>query len=158
MSQVLQMIYDKTCAGNHLGEVLIPTLAWWHTYKTSTYLVYAKYAKTVFAGLHHTLFPSNIFFLKPTYLTNCLLLFQYTRLAYPVFSESLKTALRRRDLSEASRAHLTNIQSLCEFFIPSVSTTQHNQHVHITLCTVYCSLLFYVHVLTSPTVYVTLRM
>ena len=116
----IQTAYDKSKAGKRVRDNVVPLLAWWHTYKTSLFLLFKEYAKTVFAGLHHSLFPTNIFFVKPSYLTNILLLFQYTRLAYPEFKGDLITALSKNDLSPAVRSYLLNLQSLCEFFIPVV--------------------------------------
>ena len=115
------MMYCKSNGGKDIRENVCSTLAWWHSYKTACYLLYKKFAKSLFAGCFHALYPSNIFYIKPSNLTSILAIFQYIRIGYPSFKAELEEAMINPLLTPKSLAHLRNIKSICEFFIPAVN-------------------------------------
>ncbi len=117
---VSQTMYDKTRGGEHLRTRIVCVLATWHTYKAAAYKVFKKYSGDVFAPLFHRLFPSNIFFAKPSYFTSLLSMFQYLRIAYPMVESDMKSALAT-DLNPNMQNHLLNLRALCTFFIPVVT-------------------------------------
>ena len=113
-------MYDKGNGGSRLKNNVIVTLGWWHTYKIASYTVYKKFSKSFFAGCYHSLFPSKPFREHPQYLSLVIEQLSYVRLAYPFFKDQLQEALDSDHLLDHSKIELMNLQSLCEFFIPTV--------------------------------------
>jgi hypothetical protein len=114
------MMYCRSQGGKELKTMIVNTLGWWHSYKTACYLLYNKLSRSLFAGCFHALYPANIFYAHPSNLTTILTIFQYIRIGYPEFKQELARVIIQAKVNKKCMAHLQNIQSLCEFFIPTV--------------------------------------
>ena len=112
-------MYDLTDGGKRARERIVVSLGFWHSYKHVNLALYKKFAPTFLAGCFHCLYPHQPFYPKPSYLSIVIVMLTMVRLAYPSFKDDLVHALTL-DLGRGSRAHLLNLQTLCEFFIPVV--------------------------------------
>jgi hypothetical protein len=114
-------MYDGSGAGKELRKVAYNGLAYWHTMKIAFFKIYELFANEFMTASFHLLYPGNIFFAKPSYLSSVMVHLTYIRLAYPSFRPQLLAALEREDLTFEQRVRLGNLKDLCEFFIPVVS-------------------------------------
>jgi hypothetical protein len=114
-------MYDKSGGGKAARQYILVTLPWWHSYKMACNLVWRKFSNTFIAGSWHTLYPNDTFTTKPHYLTSIVSHLSLIRLSYPNFKHALDQALGSDNLTGTSLVYLTNLRSLCEFFIPVVS-------------------------------------
>lgn len=114
------MMYDASGLGAKYRTLTFNGLAWWHTYKAACNKLWQLYAKEFFAPLFHAIDPNGWFFMKQKYLSKIVQLFTLIRLAYPRFRAALQEAIRDRHVTPASKQHLDNLHTLCEFLIPVV--------------------------------------
>jgi hypothetical protein len=113
-------MYDGSGAGKELRKVTYNGLAYWHTMKIAFFKIYEMFADEFITASFHHLYPGNIFFAKPSYLSAVMVHLTYIRLAYPLFKKQLHAALAKDDLNFEQRVRLSNLKDLCEFFIPVV--------------------------------------
>lgn len=106
-------------AGNEFRKDTFCYLGSWHVYKMATTCVWRMAAADFIAPLFHQFFPNSTFPLTPRLVLSSRI-FSLIRLAYPFFRVSLTEALAKEALSDKQRNHLTNLQLLCEWFIPKV--------------------------------------
>lgn len=91
----------------------------WHVYKMATTCVWRLAGQHFLAPLFHVFFPNNKFPTSPRLVLSSRIL-SLIRLAYPFFRVQLERALAKEALSPKQKGHLTNLQLLCEWFIPKV--------------------------------------
>jgi hypothetical protein len=91
----------------------------WHIYKMATTCVWRLAGPDFLAPLFHQFFPNSKFPSSPRLVLSSRIL-SLVRLAYPSFRQELKAALAKEALSDKQKGHLTNLQLLCEWFIPKV--------------------------------------
>ena len=120
------MMYDRSGGGVVLRRYTGLSLAWWHSYKWCTKLVMKVFADDFIAPMFHFLFPGREFNVDKSRHTANVTILSYIRLAYPSFKEQLTSTLADPSLSLRGKTLLTNLQSLCEYFIPTVLLLYHN--------------------------------
>ena len=113
-------MYDNSGAGILLRRYTGLSLAWWHNCKWTTKLVMKVFADDFIAPMFHFLFPGKEFNVDKSRHTSNTTMLSYIRLAYPSFKEQLTSTLQDPTLSVRGKNLLTNLQSLCEYFIPTV--------------------------------------
>ena len=113
-------MYDTSDAGAILRRYTGLSLAWWHSYKWCTKLIMKVFADDFIAPMFHFLFPGREFNVDKSRHTANTVMLSYIRLAYPTFKDQLSEALTQPTLSLRGKTLLTNLQSLCEYFIPTV--------------------------------------
>ena len=94
-------------------------LGMWHVYKMATTCVWRLAGADFMAPLFHQFFPNSKFPVSPRLVLSSRI-FSLIRLAYPSFRPQLQEALAKEALSDKQKAHLNNLQLLCEWFIPKV--------------------------------------
>jgi hypothetical protein len=114
-------MYDKSGGGKLARQHIIVTLPWWHSYKMACNLVWRRFSNSFLAGSWHALYPNDTFSQKPHYLTSVVSHLSMIRMSYHNFKHALDQAMDSGTLPEKSLVYLTNLRSLCEFFIPVVS-------------------------------------
>jgi hypothetical protein len=112
-------MYDRSLCGKPLRNWMVSTLGWWHPYKQAVMTVWRLGAQHFWAQLYHALCPGAMLF-KKMKLVTLVLFFSYVRLAYPRIKSDLRNALADHSVKPKHRLHLQNLESLLEFFIPSV--------------------------------------
>jgi hypothetical protein len=115
------MMYDTSGAGENLRKYIGLSLAWWHNYKWVAKRIIIVFSNDFFGPMFHYLYPTAVWRPKKLRLSVASTYLQYVRLAYPAFQASLRRALGRGINTPRQRRILTNLQQLCEFFIPVVS-------------------------------------
>lgn len=96
-------------------------LAWWHSYKHASLMLFRDYAATLFAPLSHHLWPDVQFYIKPKRFTHVEGLLTILRLCTKELLPQIDSALASVNLETSSRNQLENLKTLLMFFIPSVS-------------------------------------
>ena len=117
----IQMMYDASGAGINLRRFTGASLAWWHSFKWCTKMILQVFANDFIAPMFHFMFPTREFSVKKQRHTPNMVYLSYINLAYPSFKEQLELALEDLTMAPRKRVLLTNLQSLCEYFIPAVS-------------------------------------
>ena len=103
-------------------------LAWWHTYKHASLLIWKRFAKTISAPMWHELYPNSIFPINPSRLVGVTTHLMYLFLAYPKFKADLDR-LKELDLAPRFEAFRKDLVFLFEFAIPVVTCVILQQHV-----------------------------
>jgi hypothetical protein len=128
------MIWSKSAPMAGAKLWFAPTLGMWRSYKQSNIEVFRLYSTEFFAGLHFRMTPGQPFFLNTKKLSSLLMIFSWTRLAYPAFRNELKSALRylesQNSMSKAGYRHLKNLEFLCDWFIPVVRYHYYYEQSH----------------------------
>jgi hypothetical protein len=114
-------MYDVSNCGRLLRRYTSLSLAWWHNYKWATKQIVRVFAIDFIIPLFHHLFPDRGFAIDKISHTSLVTYLSYIRLSYDSFRPDLTAALARPDLTVIQRTQLTNLQDLCEFFIPVVT-------------------------------------
>jgi hypothetical protein len=117
-------MYNKRGGGDQFRKFNSVNLAWWHTYKHASLLIWRRFAPTIFAPLWHNLYPAGIFPIKPSRLVSITTHLMYMFLAYPMFKPELD-ALKEEDLSPVLGTMRDDIVFMMEFAIPVVN------HAHV---------------------------
>lgn len=94
--------------------------------KMGFFAIYRQFADTFIVASFHELYPGFAFWKKPSYLSTVIVHLTYIRVAYGRFSGELKEALANKSLSKSQKNYLHNLRSLCEFYIPVVSSHTQN--------------------------------
>ena len=113
-------MYDSSGCGINLRKYVSLSLAWWHNYKWATKQIIRVFGSDIVVPLHHHLFPDRTFSIDKIPLTSQATYLTYIRLAYPKFRQTLTNALQRDGLTRNQRSILTNLEDVCQFFIPVV--------------------------------------
>ena len=113
-------MYNKRGGGDQFRKFNSVNLAWWHTYKHASLLIWRRFAATIFAPLWHNLYPSAIFPIKPSRLVGVTTHLMYMFLAYPQFKAELD-ALENEDLQPRLNTFRKDLVFLMEFAIPVVT-------------------------------------
>ena len=116
------MLYNKRGGGDQLRKFNSINLAWWHTYKHASLLIWRRFASTIFALLWHNLYPAAIFPIKPSRLVSITTHLMYMFLAYPMFKAELDE-LEGIDLPPMLCTLRKDLVFMMEFAIPVVSAT-----------------------------------
>ena len=104
------------------GETFRSTFCYlgtWHVYKMATTCVWRLFGADFIAPLFHQFFPNSKFPVSPRLVLSSRIL-SLIRLSYPTFRPHLLSALAKEALTDKQKAHLLNLQQLCEWFIPKV--------------------------------------
>jgi len=113
-------MYDRTGAGSQLRKYTICSLAWWHSYKWATKQIIKVFASDFIAPWFHHLWPEREFsHTKASHPANSTYL-SYIRLAYPTFRGELERVMALDGHNLRQKTLLTNLNDLCQFFIPVV--------------------------------------
>ena len=116
-----QMMYDKSGGGSALRKYLSCNLAYWHSFKQATKMIWKGFANTIWARMWHRMYPGSKFNVINPSPQEAAMHMVYMARAYPVFKTELEAAITEGSADEAGKAMLLNIQFLCEFAIPAVS-------------------------------------
>ena len=114
------MMYDKSGGGSELRKYLSCNLAYWHSYKQATKMIWKAFANTIWARMWHRMYPGSKFKVINPSPQEAAMHMVYMARAYPYFKSELEAAITEGSADEAGKAMLLNIQFLCEFAIPSV--------------------------------------
>ena len=114
-------MYDTSNCGKAFRKLTPVSLAWWHSYKWATKLLFKLFSADFFAPYYHHLFPTQAFHVDKLFLSAASTYITYMRLAYPTFRLSLADALRTRDINFRQMTMLQNLQDIFECYIPVVS-------------------------------------
>ena len=115
------MMYDKSGGGSELRKFLSCNLAYWHSFKQATKMIWKGFANTIWARMWHRMYPGSKFNVINPSPQEAAMHMVYMARAYPVFKAELEAAITEGSADEAGKAMLLNIQFLCEFAIPAVS-------------------------------------
>ena len=119
---LLQVMYDVSNCGKSFRELTPVSLAWWHSYKWTSKLLFKVFSADFFAPYYHHLFPTQAFHVDLLSLSAASTYTTYMRLAYPSFRSSLAAAIRTPALTFRQSTMLQNLQDIFECYIPVVST------------------------------------
>ena len=112
-------MYNKRGGGEIFCKYNSANLAWWHTYKHASLLIWRRFANVLCAPLWHTLYPRSIFPVTPPRLAPITTHLMYMFHAYPKFKAQLD-ALESEDLQPRFDALRRDIKFMFEFAIPVV--------------------------------------
>jgi hypothetical protein len=112
-------MYNKRGGGDEFRKYNSVNLAWWHTYKHASLLIWRRFAPTIFAPLWHNLYPGAIFPIKPSRLVGITTHLMYMFMAYPSFKAELD-ALEGADLPPMLDTLRQDLVFMMEFAIPVV--------------------------------------
>lgn len=116
-------MYDLTGGGKDLRRWCFVSLGIWHPYKKACEVIWRRWVCRYFGRLFHEIIPGSNVYGSPR-LRNIVTFMSYCRLAYPHFSTQLNEAIAdaKMDVITGTSilAHLNDLQSLMEFFIPVV--------------------------------------
>lgn len=113
-------MYNKRGGGVQFRKFNSINLAWWHTYKHASLLIWRRFAASIFAPLWHNLYPAGIFPITPSRLLPITTHLMYMFLAYPMFKPELD-ALENVDLPPMLQTLRQDLVFLMEFAIPVVN-------------------------------------
>ena len=113
-------MYDKSGGGSDLRKYLSCNLAYWHSYKQATKMIWKGFANTIWARLWHRMYPGSKFNVINPSPQEASVRMVYMARAYPSFKTELEAAIAEGSADEAGKAMLLNIQFMCEFAIPAV--------------------------------------
>jgi hypothetical protein len=113
-------MYDASDGGKQLRKYCGVNLAWWHTFKHVSLLLWRKFAATVWAPLFHDLFPGTQFFADNKNLSAVLGLFQCMQLAYSSLFAQVREDVADLRIRKERREALREILFVCDFAIPTV--------------------------------------
>jgi hypothetical protein len=113
-------MYDGSGCGVKFRKFAGVGLAWWHSYKWCTKYIMKVFANDFIVPFIHYMFPTRTVKLESMDHTNHVAYLTYIRLSYPRWKGELTAALANPLLNLRQRTLLTNMQDLCEFFIPVV--------------------------------------
>lgn len=113
-------MYDVSNTGVPFRKFTSVSLAWWHSYKWASKLLFKVFSADFFAPYYHHLFPTQTFHIDKLSLSAVSTYTTYIRLAYPSFRKSLKDALAVPTLSFRQKTMLLNLKDICECYIPVV--------------------------------------
>ena len=116
-------MYDLSGCGKLLRRYTALSLAWWHNHKWATRQIVRVFGCDFIIPLFHHLFPDKGFILDKIKHSALTTYITYIRIAYPKFRKELSVALKRLGLNTHQKTILTNLQDMCEFFIPVVYTS-----------------------------------
>ena len=125
------MMYDKSGGGSDLRKYLSCNLAYWHSYKQATKMIWKGFANTIWARLWHRMYPGSKFNVINPSPQEAAMHMVYMARAYPEFTTELEAAITEGSADEAGKAMLLNIQFLCEFAIPAVFAS-HMSILHLS--------------------------
>ena len=134
-------MYDLSGCGRLLRRYTALSLAWWHNHKWATRQIVRVFGSDFIVPLFHHLFPEKGFVLDKIKHSALTTYITYIRVAYPKFKNELSVAVRRLDLNTHQKSILTNLQDMCEFFIPVVFYVSTTISVIISLYYRFCCLL-----------------
>ena len=117
------MMYDKSSGGSELRKYLSCNLAYWHSFKLATKMIWKGFANSIWARLWHRMYPGSKFNVINPSPQEAAMHMVYMARAYPGFKVDLESAIAEGSADEAGKAMLLNIQFLCEFAIPAVQLT-----------------------------------
>ncbi len=118
------MMYDKSGGGSSLRKYLSCNLAYCHSDKQATKMIWKGFANTIWARLWHRMYPGSKFNVINPSPQEAAMHMVYMARAYPSFKIELGAAIDEGSADEAGKAMLHNIQFLCEFAIPAVPPTR----------------------------------
>jgi hypothetical protein len=116
-------MYDSTGAGRRLRKYMGVSLAWWHSYKWCTKLIFQVFASDFIGPFFHHLFPNTDFNPDRMSHTGITTYLTYIRLAYPGFQTKLRQAMARPGNNSRQQCLLQNLTDLCQYFIPVVHSS-----------------------------------
>ena len=114
-------MYDASNCGKSFRKLTPISLAWWHSYKWASKLLFKVFSADFFAPYYHHLFPTQAFHVDKLSLSAASTYTTYLRLAYPTFRSSLAAAIRTPDINVRQKTMLQNLQDIFECYIPVVS-------------------------------------
>ena len=103
-----------------MRKFLSCNLAYWHSFKQATKMIWKGFANTIWARLWHRMYPGSKFNCINPSPQEAAMHMVYMARAYPDFKTELEAAIAEGSADEAGKAMLLNIQFLCEFAIPAV--------------------------------------
>lgn len=114
-------MYNSSGGGEQFRRYNSVNLAWWHTCKHATKVIWRTFAKDFLAPWWHSLYPGGQFHKVPgSYpMMQTHLLILHT--SYPHFKDQLASLQTNPELGPHWRTHLQDLQFLFEFAIPTVS-------------------------------------
>ena len=121
-------MYDRSGCGRLLRRYTALSLAWWHNYKWATKQIVRVFGSDFIIPLFHHLFPDRSFAIDKVKHSSLSTYISYIRLAYDSFSAKLSDAVQRDGMNRHQKTILTNLQDLCEFFIPAVTCCCYGCH------------------------------
>jgi hypothetical protein len=113
-------MYDGSGCGVKFRKFAGVGLAWWHSYKWCTKYIMKVFANDFIVPFIHYMFPTRTVKLESMDHTNHVAYLTYIRLSYPRWKQELAEALAIPTLTVRQKTLLTNMQDLCEYFIPVV--------------------------------------
>ena len=113
-------MYNKRGGGDTFRIYNSCNLAWWHTYKHASLMIWRRFAPVLIAPMWHTLYPRSIFPMKPPRLAPITTHLMYLFHAYPKLKDDLD-ALEACDLEPRFETLRKDIKFMFEFAIPVVS-------------------------------------
>ena len=113
-------MYNKRGGGDTFRMYNSCNLAWWHTYKHASLMIWRRFAPVLIAPMWHTLYPRSIFPMKPPRLAPITTHLMYLFHAYPKLKDDLD-ALEACDLESRFENLRKDIKFMFEFAIPVVS-------------------------------------
>ena len=114
-------MYDQTDGGKQLRKYCGLTLAWWHNYKHTAFLIWETYANELFAPLWQVLYPGVKFYGKTmNNFPHCIAMFQMLKIAYRELAPDVRTLLRAGTLGPKSQLQLQELHFILAYAIPTV--------------------------------------
>ena len=113
-------MYDRQKSGEVFSKYVGVSLAWWHSYKWATKKIMQAFGPDFIGPLFHHIFPLKKFAPKKSKLSSNATVLSWIRLAYPSFRSALEEALSLPGIFPRAKRLLTNMQDLCQYFIPVV--------------------------------------
>lgn len=113
-------MYDVSNTGVSFRKFTSVSLAWWHSYKWASKLLFKVFSADFFAPYYHHLFPTQSFHVDKLTLSGASTYLTYVRLAYASFKPILTAAMDTPDMTFRQRTMLQNLKDLCECYIPVV--------------------------------------
>ena len=102
-----------------MKEYVGVNMAFWHSYKKMSELIWSLGLLDYFGPIFHEICPRNLLKVKPP-LRIITTFFLYLMMAYGEFKLELDAGCKDKRLALNVRTKLLNLQDLCEFFIPVV--------------------------------------
>ena len=85
-------MYDKSGGGTALRKYLSCNLAYWHSYKQATKMIWKAFANTIWARMWHRMYPGSKFKVINPSPQEAAMHMVYMARAYPYFKSELEAA------------------------------------------------------------------
>ena len=113
-------MYDASNAGWRFRTLTCLSLAWWHSYKWTSKILFKVFSADFFAPYYHHLFPNQMFNVDSLSCSAAATYSTYIRLAYPSLKPFLVAAMNAPNIDFRQKSMLSNMKDICECYIPVV--------------------------------------